>query len=233
MRADRDIDPDGRGERRCPWSGGQNDGGGVYFGAVGQDGTVDRAVGVRQQRSDRCVLADPDAECARGGGESHAGRVGLATTASGFVGEGGEIVGIDAGPQLGHCLVSDELDVDAEVLLHRDIAFQRVQVGVADTDHVAALPKAHVVAEQLGGPFEDLDAVPGHRRERLDAVMAAHHGAGLAGHPRAQRVALDHQDIGLAALGERPRDGQALQPAADHQVLRCLGHCQLRTPFLA
>jgi hypothetical protein len=82
--------------------------------------------------------------------------------------------------------VAEEFDRNADVLLHRDVGLEGVDVVVTDTDHVAALAKADLVTEQLGGPFEDLDAVPGHRRERAIAVVTADDGARLAGHARAQ-----------------------------------------------
>ena len=153
------------------------------FGAVSKGGTVNGSVGVCQQRGDRRVLTDLDPECAGGSGERHAGAVGLAPAPARFVGEGGKILEMGAGPQLGHRVVPEKLDRDTDVLLHRHIGLQRCDVVVTDTDHIAALAEADVVTEQLRCAFEDLNAVPRHRRQRGIAVVASDDGAGLAGHP--------------------------------------------------
>src|ERR1700682_2673090 len=53
--------------------------------------------------------------------------------------------------------------------------------------------------------------------------MAPDDAAGLAGHPRCDGIAFDHNDIRDTALAERPGSGRALDAAADDDDV-CGGH---------
>ncbi len=87
-----------------PGSGGDDHGAGADHAAVGQAYTRDRR-GVAQEGGDPGVLQDAGATALGRLGEVAAGGDRVAVTAPGFEGEGGEVLGLQAGPQGGDAVV--------------------------------------------------------------------------------------------------------------------------------
>lgn len=105
--------------------------------------------------------------------------------------------------------------VDAERTLRGHVGLQRPDVLGAHADEVSALPEPDVLPPYLLGLFEQLEALPRHRGQRRDAVVAADDAARLARAAGADGVPLQHEHVADAALREGPRHGHALDAAAD------------------
>jgi hypothetical protein len=106
-----------------------------------------------------------------------------------------------------------QLGVVADALVLRADRDEVVDLALGDRREVADLPEAiglRVVLEHRHRQRDDLG-------DRLGAVVVAHDPARDARGASARPRLVEHEDV-RAALGQPPRDGQAVDPAADDDV---------------
>ena len=121
---------------------------------------------------------------------------------------------------------------DAEALLQGDVlAEDRLLRGVGDEEEIPLLAQTDVAAEALGEGLPDADALLGEADIRLGRELLAHAAGGVGGGAAADLVALQHDHVGHAALGQRVGDGAAHDPGADDDGLGRAAS-PLQAPFL-
>ncbi len=197
-----DVDAGGGAERRRPCSRREHHCVRVDFGSVGENDTVDFAVPALQKGGDlgRLPDSDPEASCLRGVG--HTRHIRVAVPSEGFVGERREIVEGDTGPYVRDLVGVERLHGYTQIAVHLGVGGHGCDVVRAHSHDVPGLPEADVRTEDLLGSREDLNPVPGHRRERSHTVVAADDPARFSGHAGTQRVSLENEDVGFTAFGK-------------------------------
>jgi len=110
----------------------------------------------------------------------------------------------------------DDAHVDAEALLQCDARLEPAQrLLVRHEEQIADLLEAGIDAELLREVLEHAQALEGETDLRLRGELGADAARGLAGGAAAHRLALEDDDVALAAAGQIVGDAAAHHAAAD------------------
>ena len=174
---------------------------------------------------DRGLLLDAHAERASRLGEADRRAVGVAPAVLRAEGAADDVVEDDVRVEVGDLLRSHPARGHAEALLQGDVlAEDRLLGGVGDEEEIALLAEADVAAEALGEGLPDADALLGEADIRLGRELLAHAAGGVGRGAASDLIALQHDHVGDAALGQGVGDGAAHDPGADDDDLGRLLH---------
>ena len=166
------------------------------------------------------LLLDSHAERAGGLGVADGRAVGVDPAVFRAEGAAEDVVEDDVGVDLGDLCRSHPARGDAEALLQGEVlAEDRLLGGVGEEEEVALLAEADVASEALLEGLPDADAVGGEADIRLGGELLADAAGGVGGGAAPDRIALQDDDVGHAALGQRVGDGAAHDPRADDDGL--------------
>jgi hypothetical protein len=118
--------------------------------------------------------------------------------------------------QLACLLGADHARVRAERVLDGHVLAEARDVGLGgEEEEIALLPEVALRAHLVAEPLEELDAAKGELHLDFQRKLYADPAGGLAGGPRAHRVALEDEDVAGSLAREVIGDGGADGAGAD------------------
>ena len=124
------------------------------------------------------------------------------------------------------------VDAEASLEIHPRLVSAEI-LGLGDQEQIADLPVAGVDAELLLEPLEDPDRLEGEADLGLRGELGANAARRLARGARADRVALEHEDVARAAPGQVIGDAASDHAAADDDHVCRLGKEVHGAPMVA
>ena len=219
MRRQAVVEAERRQQRRGPRAGDEHDRSAWRSGPRCVSTPVTRPPSASDPRGFDAGL-DRRPPVARRLGEREGGGGGVGEAGVGLPGGGADVGELAAGQDLADLGRRDHACVDAQALLARHVAGQRLRVLGADQLHEAHALEAAVAADDLAEVPEDLQALEGHAGLGLVGVVHAHERARLAGGAGRQLTALEQHDVAHAQQREVEGGAGAVGAPADDDDVR-------------